>query len=85
MVYIEVVMTEEEAKRKWCPHGMIYSSNGSYNRTEMRAADGPCKCIASDCMGWRWVTDPLVDFVANGKTVIDYQSEHGYCGLAGPV
>lgn len=78
-------MTEEEARKKWCPHGRIYSSEGAFNRTETRTATGPCRCIASDCMAWRWITDPLVDFVANGKTVIDYQSEHGYCGLAGPV
>jgi hypothetical protein len=36
-------------------------------------------------MAWRWVKDPLIEFVANGKTVPDYTGEHGYCGLAGPL
>jgi hypothetical protein len=36
-------------------------------------------------MAWRWVKDPLIEFVANGKPVPDYKGEHGYCGLAGPL
>lgn len=78
-------MTEEEARKKWCPAGRVYHSNGSYNRTEARAVDGPCKCIASDCMAWRWVKDPLINFVMNGEPVPDYKGEHGYCGLSGTL
>ena len=78
-------MTEEEARKKWCPHGRVRSSSSAYNRSENYAVDGPSKCIASDCMAWRWVKDPLIAFVANGKPVPDYKGEHGYCGLAGPL
>lgn len=78
-------MTEEEARTKWCPHGRVYSSIGPYNRTEIRAADGPSRCIASNCMAWRWAKDELVDFVSNGKSIPGYKSENGYCGLAGPL
>jgi hypothetical protein len=78
-------MTENEARKKWCPHGRVYSSNGAFNRTENRAVDGPSKCIASDCMAWRWIKDPLIEFVANGQPVPDYTGEHGYCGLSGPL
>ena len=78
-------MTEQEARKKWCPQGRVHSSAGSYNRTESRTVDGPCKCIASDCMSWRWIRDPLLNFVMEGKPVPDYTGEHGYCGLAGPL
>lgn len=78
-------MTEQEATKKWCPHGRVYSSSGAYNRTETRVVDGPSRCIASNCMAWRWIKDPLIDFVTKGESLPDYKSEHGYCGLAGPL
>lgn len=74
-------MTEEEAKKKWCP--MVRHLSGDQDES-----DNPCnrvgygnvlddgewnRCIASDCMMWRTgETHPKVKpYVA------------GYCGLGG--
>jgi hypothetical protein len=78
-------MTEQEATQKWCPHSRKYYGRGSINRTDTDAKPGGTHCIGSKCMMWRWVKDPLIEFVANGKPVPDYTGEHGYCGLAGPL
>jgi hypothetical protein len=40
------VMTEEEAKKKWCP-------NRIPNATSIKTAR-EASCIGSDCMAWRW-------------------------------
>ena len=79
-------MTEKEAETMWCPHTRRYHSHGSFNRSD-NAWNIPdaTTCIGSKCMAWRWVKDPLVDFVSNNKTVINKTSDHGYCGLAGPL
>lgn len=78
-------MTEAEAATKWCPHTRRYHSGGGYNRTDSNAKPGGTHCIGSQCMAWRWVKDELTTFVANGQSIPDYKSEHGYCGLAGPL
>jgi hypothetical protein len=60
-------MTEQEAKKKWCPFVMEgldedpYSANRDINGKPMMGM-----CVGNDCMAWRW------------KNKI-----HGYCGLAG--
>jgi hypothetical protein len=67
------VMTEDQAQSKWCPFARMLDRTGSagYNR-------GPdpalwTKCVASQCMAWRWRTLPEVP-------------GDGYCGLAtGPA
>ena len=52
-----MLLTEEEAIKKWCPQAQDESEGGSYNRFEK--AESPtfpiaCTCIASKCMWWRW-------------------------------
>jgi hypothetical protein len=63
-------MTEEEAKKKWCPmvrHGDS-ARNRTYNEGAMLQAFA---CIASDCMMWR-------------EDVIGGRGErYGYCGIGG--
>lgn len=91
-----VVMTEEEAKKKWCPHARVdsgFAGSGVVNRYPKR--DGRCRdvsmqeamlnetvnCIGSQCMAWRW----LEKFVAvpGGHFIPEENPTTGYCGLAG--
>ena len=74
-------MTEQEANTKWCP--MVRFNNDSCNRwTHGDTQDGNplyARCIASDCMMWRW---NLIGSFVNGKYDDNYPVE-GYCGLGG--
>lgn len=73
-----MIMTEEEAARKWCPHvraRVTYSvGNGevigvaSANRFGSNYNPEICSCIARVCAAWR---------------VHPYREGSGYCGLAG--
>lgn len=76
-------MTEDEARKKWCP----FARSGAYVGSGLEFSpvsgcavnrDGPAtstidasgtRCIASECMAWRWRpgTNPPL----------------GFCGLAG--
>lgn len=59
------MMTEEEAKTKWCPFARVKTwtaENGggvpdnaaSANRTHQGRQITGSSCIASACMAWRW-------------------------------
>lgn len=67
--------TEEQAREKWCPHVRISASDGPCegNHAANIGADlNPLgRCIASDCMAWRW--DDAGEHVP---------VPHGFCGLA---
>ena len=65
-----MLLTEEEAKTKWCPMARLQDVGGTYNRCGP-AAD--LYCIASACMMWRKATLNNGDYYKNGA---------GYCGLA---
>jgi hypothetical protein len=47
------MLTEAEAKTKWCPQIRFDPAGGGLwnNRGD---SDGRCRCIASECMSWRW-------------------------------
>jgi hypothetical protein len=73
-------MTEKDALQKWCPlgriliksewsspHGGVALAYGSHNIDSKGKHLG--KCIASDCMMWRWMVD----------------KQEGYCGTGGAV
>lgn len=71
------MMTEEEAKTKWCPFANVVVANDipgypAVNRTTMGSADSSCLCIASACAAWRW------DYPPDNRN-----GPHGHCGLAG--
>lgn len=61
-------MTEDEARKRWCPFARTYHPEtdgdgetvavASVNRGRDGAPDAWCLCIASDCMAWRWTSPP---------------------------
>lgn len=66
------MMTEDEAKSKWCQE-----------RDEATANLIGAHCMASDCMAWRWKNKPggYVDYDdAKGRAAYNAT---GYCGKAG--
>ena len=70
-----MLLTEDEAKTKWCPfvRASIYEAadnDVSGNRAgPLRESGG---CIASACMAWRWGEPDLLD-----------RPRRGFCGLSG--
>lgn len=89
------MMTEEEAKTKWCPF-----ASARVVRWDVNAiwGDPPTNaCIASACMAWRWrVMTPAERSQAIGhqtrlgdtfdeavSKVNRWDGKDGYCGLAG--
>jgi hypothetical protein len=68
-----MIFTEEEAKTKWCPFAReLYSRMGTFGPANRfrHHNEGYSRCIASQCMAWRWVDDEPDIGV-------------GFCGLAG--
>jgi hypothetical protein len=65
------VVTEEEAKGKWCPHVRIMMG-GAANSVAVNRGSSVVRCIGSECMAWRWVKGSEKASVGRG-----------YCGLAG--
>lgn len=68
------MMTEDEARKKWCPmvrtglvHGMAVNHHIDMEPKGQGVHD-ETRCIASECMMWRWITGDKIE---------------GYCGLAG--
>jgi len=62
-----MIMTEQEAKLKWCPFARVaYERNRhngyamtSYNRFESGAPSSSAHCVTKDCMAWQQVSaDP---------------------------
>lgn len=84
-----MIVTEEEAKTKWCPESRVAdsaedlapSSNRIYNGEGK--VDIDCRCIASACMAWRWYRPPpdLSDTEIGYNAT--YSKPNGYCGKAG--
>lgn len=85
-----VMLTEEEAKKKWCPFVRHEGDKGgSWNRTvsamkRIFGWDGgnpypeeTCNCIASECMAWRFKPHEW-KHKAHGGDWIDTQETDGY-------
>jgi len=80
------VMTEEEAKQRWCPFARVVeqgSAIATHNRVQLptgRDVQVPVAgfCIASSCMAWRVKTETRR--TSGGHP---YPVTVGYCGLAG--
>ena len=61
-------LTEEEAKKKWCPELKLEGSNASMTNAGKVIYDS-ANCIASGCMMWRYAGE-------------SEKGETGYCGKA---
>jgi len=74
-------MTEEEARKKWCPMARVENING--NRAQTVANIDESRCIASDCMLWRWKRTPQEAALQSGLSQKFHCTAVGYCGLGG--
>lgn len=70
-----MLITEEEAKKKWCPELRLDGSNASMLDTGYVVYESS-PCIVSGCMMWRWSNKIPYE---SGKKV----AKKGYCGLGG--
>ena len=86
------MLTEEEAKTKWCPFArQSDEGTGAYNRYQDMTMPPSCLCIASACMAWRWIDEPYLNETQRNQLIenmpilgiIEVKRERGFCGLAG--
>lgn len=79
-------MTEEEAKKKWCPFfavsGCIGPSDDLGVVTNRPDDFQAAFCVGSKCMAWRATDHEVGPTPPNERGVIEYKPA-GYCGLAG--
>jgi hypothetical protein len=70
-------VTEDEARTKWCPmvRFVVDSQDDGANRWIGHQSPPECRCIASDCMMWRWRMPETLEEIEDCKG-------DGYCGLA---
>lgn len=65
-------MTEDEARKKWCPMVRFLSNEPEERYPEGHIACTAGRCIASDCMMW----------VEHGKATAEFNADIvGDCGL----
>lgn len=62
-----MLVTEEEAKEKWCPMARTAGYNCSRNREYTGSTPSVMCCIGSNCMMWEWDLD---------------SDNRGYCSLS---
>ena len=69
--------TEDEARKKWCFECAKSPLSDETERYGPHDGVIGARCLASDCMAWRWVEPP-------GPRPPDApeRDERGYCGLA---
>lgn len=78
------MLTEEQAKEKWCP--MVRCAPGGDNANADGGGRRDRYCIASRCMMWRAVetaefkSRAEAEFRKSGRRLY---ADSGYCGLAG--
>lgn len=57
-----MLLTEKEAKEKWCPHVRIAVLAGhggaACNTHPDRDIEADCRCVSSRCAMWRWADAP---------------------------
>lgn len=76
-------MTEDEAKKKWCPMARVSASGCSlsFNRVDDGTPSIGANCIASDCAMWVWVKK--IEVVYGGPcNELPKEQWQGRCGFA---
>ena len=82
-------MTEDQARTKWCPH-VRYGDGGddvATNRCGKFTSENHewARCIASDCMMWRWgerhTQEPIKNSFLIQVTALPKEEWKGSCGL----
>lgn len=71
-----MLLTEDQARTKWCPHALQSDTSAGYNRTTKGAVLGTCLCVASECMAWRW--DKLAGGMIHRRVYHGTQDYDGY-------
>lgn len=87
-----MTLTEEEAKKRWCPFAMTPNYNSTTCSATNRNLHGEglrtASCIASACMAWRPIESPEFkkradeEFHKSGSRLT---ANTGYCGLGGKL
>ena len=72
-------MTEQEARQKWCPFARVVDDLSGAGAAA-RLQNNTVKCVASDCMAWRWASGEGIETLGGSR---GESKEAGYCGLAG--
>lgn len=86
-----MLLTEDEAKAKWCPFSRVLVTDQAelpvaVNRNNQTGAGGfwkGSKCVASECMAWRWGSDAGQSETDGSVSYEDF--DKGCCGLAGGI
>ncbi len=85
-----MLLTEKEARGKWCPHVRLrvldraHAETMAFNRVVKKAGPHDARddvefthCIGSGCSQWRWPA------AGSGQLTNSAGERVGYCGLAG--
>lgn len=51
------MISEEAARKRWCPFAMVWGSPCSFNREHERELPKAARCIGSECMAWVGATN----------------------------
>lgn len=87
---MDIILTEDEAKKNWCPLARACDTHGDSRIAINRAGNAPdpdCLCIASACMAWR--KHGQIGIGPNGEKRdrdMDGRTrwvDRGYCGAFG--
>lgn len=70
------LLTESEAKEKWCPQARVLSIGVCCNRSPGGEGDRNSYCLASGCMSWRW--GERVPFMDHGRVYAEIKEDPEY-------
>lgn len=77
-----MIVTEEEAKTKWCPEARVamethgYGAGNRFGDDRESYVGKQTLCVGAACMAWRWAA-PVAGVTR------DPAAKLGYCGKAG--